>query len=90
MKGAQWGWEKLGMAEPERPTWFLLACRECGDGDMVMPFRSATERGKWAGAHTRGTGHDAWFVKDGYLSPAEFKAAVREHDQFAAAFKASQ
>jgi hypothetical protein len=45
-------------------TFYLLVCRECGSGDLVMPFGSAEERGKWAGAHTRGTGHDRWWVKD--------------------------
>jgi hypothetical protein len=45
-------------------TFYLLVCRECGDGDLVMPFGSPAERGKWAGAHTRGTGHDRWFVTE--------------------------
>jgi hypothetical protein len=43
---------------------YLLICRECGNGDLVMPFDSPDERGKWAGAHTRGTGHDRWFVTE--------------------------
>jgi hypothetical protein len=43
---------------------YLLVCRECGNGDLVMPFGSAEERGKWAGGHTRGTGHDRWFVTE--------------------------
>jgi hypothetical protein len=43
---------------------YLLVCRECGNGDLVMPFGSPGERGKWAGAHTRGTGHDRWFVTE--------------------------
>jgi hypothetical protein len=47
-------------------VFYLLVCRECGDGEdaLVMPFESAEARGKWAAAHTRGTGHDRWFVKD--------------------------
>jgi hypothetical protein len=45
-------------------TVFVLVCRECGNGDLVMPFSSAAERGRWAAEHTRGTGHDRWFVKD--------------------------
>jgi hypothetical protein len=47
-------------------VFYLLVCRECGDGDdaLVMPFESAEARGKWAAAHTRGTGHDRWFVYD--------------------------
>jgi hypothetical protein len=43
---------------------FMLVCRQCGDGHLVMPFRSAAERGKWAAAHTEGTGHDKWRVAD--------------------------
>lgn len=48
----------------ERKLWYLLVCRECGDGAdaLVMPFASEAERGRWAGAHTRGTGHDRWRV----------------------------
>lgn len=43
---------------------FLLVCRLCGTGDLVMPFGSPAERGKWAAEHTQGTGHDAWLVAD--------------------------
>lgn len=43
---------------------YVLVCRLCGDGNLVMPFESAAARGKWASGHTRGTGHDQWFVKD--------------------------
>lgn len=42
----------------------LLVCRECGDGDLVMPFGSAAERGKWAAEHMQATGHERWFVCD--------------------------
>jgi hypothetical protein len=47
-------------------TFYLLACRECGDPEhpLIMPFASAEERGKWASEHTEGTGHDRWWVKD--------------------------
>jgi hypothetical protein len=45
-------------------TFYHLVCWECGNGDLVMPFDSPAERGKWAGAHTRGTGHDRWFVTE--------------------------
>ena len=31
---------------------------------LPMPFESPAERGKWAAAHTAGTGHDSWFVID--------------------------
>lgn len=40
---------------------FLLICRQC-EPEIPMPFASAEERGRWAGAHTRGTGHDQWRV----------------------------
>jgi hypothetical protein len=46
-------------------VWFLLWCRECDpDLDSEMPFESAEARGRWAGAHTRGAGHDRWLVLD--------------------------
>jgi hypothetical protein len=50
-------------------TYYLLVCRRCkvgGDATYgaVMPFGSAEARGKWAAAHTRGTGHDEWWVHD--------------------------
>lgn len=48
-------------------TFYLLSCLECDDeggGPLILPFDSAEGRGKWAAAHTRGTGHDRWFVKD--------------------------
>lgn len=51
------------VAEATR-KFYLLTCRECGDGDLVMPFGSEEERSGWAGAHTRGTGHDRWHVTD--------------------------
>lgn len=43
---------------------YVLACRQCGNGDLMMPFSSPAERGRWASEHTRATGHDRWFVKD--------------------------
>jgi hypothetical protein len=57
-------------------VFYLLVCRQCGDlelgpsGEVVsdnalfMLFDTAEARGKWATAHTRGTGHDHWFVFD--------------------------
>jgi hypothetical protein len=42
---------------------YVLVCKEC-DPLLPMPFASAAERGKWAAEHTRGTGHDKWFVRD--------------------------
>lgn len=51
------------MAEPKV---FYLVCLECGDPErpLPIPFDSAAERGKWAAEHTRGTGHNRWWVKD--------------------------
>ena len=47
-------------------VFYVLVCRECGDPDrpLPMPFESAEARGRWAAGHTRGTGHDRWFVID--------------------------
>ncbi len=52
------------MAEPK--VYYLLVCFECGDPDrpLPIPFGSAAERGRYAAAHTRATGHDRWWVKD--------------------------
>jgi hypothetical protein len=50
-------------------TFYVLVCREC-EGDvppdrwLPIPFGSPAERGKWAAAHTRATGHDKWWVYD--------------------------
>ena len=47
-------------------TLYLLVCRIC-DRDQepwIIPFSSPAERGKWAATHTRGTGHDQWWVHD--------------------------
>ena len=43
---------------------YVLICRDCGHGDLPMPFATPEERGKWAAAHTKATGHDRWFVID--------------------------
>jgi hypothetical protein len=43
--------------------WYVLFCRGCDPGlKTPMPFLSAEDRGRWAGAHTSGTGHDRWLV----------------------------
>jgi len=62
---------------------FLLVCRECGNGDLVMPFDSPAERGKWAAGHTRGTGHDRWFVteSDRRLSSQEVAGMMARNDE---------
>jgi hypothetical protein len=51
------------MSDPTRAVWFVLVCRICTP-ELPMPFPSAEARGKWAAAHTRGTGHDSWIVID--------------------------
>lgn len=46
---------------------FLLWCRVCTPEptpDNAMPFGSLEERGRWAGAHRRGTGHNLWLCYD--------------------------
>ena len=57
-----------GGANPDEQAkvFYVLICRLCGDPDkpLPMPFESPAERGKWAAAHTAGTGHDSWFVID--------------------------
>jgi len=64
-------------------TFYLLICRECGNGDLAMPFGTPDERGKWAGAHTRGTGHDRWFVTevDRRLTSQEVAGMLARHDE---------
>ena len=51
-------------ADPPSPFWHVLVCRQCGNGDLPMPFGSPAERGKWASEHTARTGHDNWLVLD--------------------------
>jgi len=62
---------------------YLLVCRECGNGDIVTPFDSPAGRGKWAGAHTRGTGHDRWFVTetDRRLTSEQVAGMLARHDE---------
>jgi hypothetical protein len=77
------------VTEAASREFYLLVCRECGSGDLVMPFGSQEERGRWAGAHTRGTGHDRWFVTDtaGLRQkglgdgPEDVTEALRRHDE---------
>jgi hypothetical protein len=62
---------------------YLLICRECDDGDLVMPFDSPALRGRWATEHTRGTRHDRWFVTESeyYLSRAKVAELLAQHDR---------
>ena len=55
-----------GDAAASGKVFYALVCRLCGDPKkpLPMPFESPAERGKWAAAHTAGTGHDSWFVID--------------------------
>ena len=43
---------------------YLLLCLECADGNLPLPqpFSDQAERGRWASAHTKATGHDRWRV----------------------------
>jgi hypothetical protein len=52
--------------EQDQRVYYVLVCRDCGDGDdaLPIPFESAAARGRWAAAHTQGTGHDRWLVLD--------------------------
>lgn len=47
-------------------TWYVLVCRDCGDGDdaLPMPFETAEARGRWATEHEAATGHNRWLVVD--------------------------
>lgn len=62
---------------------YLLICRNCGNGDLVMPFDSPAERGKWASGHTGATGHDRWFVTeaDHRLSREQVAGMLARHDE---------
>lgn len=51
-------------AAPASEKFYVLVCRDCGDGDLPMPFTSQAERGKWASEHTSGTGHRRWYVTE--------------------------
>lgn len=67
------------------PTTYLLVCRVCSpDGDLVQPFASPAERGRWAAQHRTGTSHDRWWVHDGYMSPEQVAIAIADHDAIAA------
>ncbi len=78
------GFQTLGTG-----TFYLLVCRECGSGDLVMPFTSQASRGKWADGHTRGTGHGRWFVTDTAVlranglgsRPGDVITAMARHDE---------
>jgi hypothetical protein len=54
------------MNDEQDRVFYLLLCIPCADPELLlpMPFGSAGERGKWAAAHTAGTGHNEWIVKD--------------------------
>jgi hypothetical protein len=46
-------------------TFYVLVCLMCDpDAEGPIPFPSAEERGRWAAAHTAGTGHEKWIVID--------------------------
>ncbi len=65
----------------------ILVCRVCSadaDGPMFMPFSSYRERGRWATAHTKRTGHAAWYCLDGWPTPAQVAEQMAEFDRVAA------
>lgn len=75
-----------GKGQPQRMA-YVLVCRQCGDGDLPMPFESPAARGHWASEHTKGTSHNWWFVEDQPLDPprdlvAEIHRLMVEHDAF--------
>lgn len=72
----------LEQDKAEGTVFYLLICRECGNGDLVVTFDSPAGRGKWAAAHTRGTGHDRWFVTESTarLSPEQVTEMLARHD----------
>ena len=41
----------------------------------MIPFRSYRERALWAAGHTARTGHETWFLMDGFPTMAD---AVQE------------
>jgi hypothetical protein len=46
---------------------YVIRCLECDDAagsPLDMPFGTARERGQWATAHTKATGHQRWLVVD--------------------------
>jgi hypothetical protein len=55
----------------------VIVCRACSPADdpLPIPFRSYKERALWAAGHTARTGHDTWFMMDGFPGMAE---AARE------------
>lgn len=57
----------------------ILVCRVCGD-DLVYPFDSYGQRGRWAAEHTAGTGHKRWYVHDGWPTPEQAAQLIATHD----------
>ena len=53
----------------------VIVCLDCSPGDspVPIPFRSYKERAFWASGHTARTGHEAWFLMDGFPGMAEVK-----------------
>ena len=51
----------------------MIVCRSCSAPGHVLliPFRSYKDRALWASGHTARTGHDTWFLMDGFPSTAE-------------------
>jgi hypothetical protein len=63
----RWRRRRPQRTDPAIPgTFYILVCLDCGDGETLSPlvFETPAERGGWAAAHTRGTGHQRWIIKD--------------------------
>jgi hypothetical protein len=55
----------------------VIVCRSCSSATnpLMIPFRSYRERALWAAGHTARTGHETWFLMDGFPTMAD---AVQE------------
>ena len=51
----------------------VIVCRDCSSAKkpLLIPFRSYKERALWAAGHTARSGHETWFLMDGFPSIAE-------------------
>ncbi len=44
---------------------YIIICRECDpDLEAPIPFSEQRERGKYVDEHTKGTGHNSWFISE--------------------------
>ncbi|MDT7581166.1 MAG: hypothetical protein QOK35_2430 [Pseudonocardiales bacterium] len=66
-----------GVGEP-----CVIVCRSCSSAKkpLLIPFRSYKERALWAAGHTARSGHDTWFLMDGFPSMAEVTQEIEIAD----------